>query len=57
VPGGMVWRDYFASRRASGALPGDDTRSFMMSPYNRQRVDQQMVDEISAYLESLKQSE
>lgn len=57
VPGGMVWRDYFASRRASGALPGDDTRSFMMSPYNRQRVDQQMIDEISQYLESLKQLE
>jgi len=55
VPGGMVWRDYFASRRAAGAKPQDDTRSFMMSPYNRQMVDQQMVDEISQYLESLKE--
>jgi hypothetical protein len=57
VPGGMVWRDYFSSRRASGAKTSGDQRSFMMSPYNRQRVDQQMIDEISQYLESLKQLE
>jgi hypothetical protein len=57
VPGGMVFRDYFSSRRASGAGTSGDQRSFLMSPYNRQRVDQQMIDEISQYLESLKQLE
>jgi len=57
VPGEMIWRDYFKSRRASGARPSDDTRSFMMSPYNRQIVDDQMIEEVGAYLEALKQLE
>ena len=53
VPGEMVWRDFFNARRAAGALPKSDQRAFMMTPSINQRVDQQMVDEISRYLERL----
>jgi hypothetical protein len=53
VPGEMVWRDFFNARRASGASPATDQRSFMMSPGVNQLIDQQMVDEISRYLERL----
>lgn len=51
VPGEMMWRDWFAARRAAGARTSSDQRSFMMSPNNRQLVDQQLVDTISQYLE------
>jgi len=53
VPGEMVWRDFFNARRASGASPATDQRSFMMSPGVNQLIDQQMVDDISRYLEGL----
>jgi hypothetical protein len=53
LPGPVVWRDYFDARRAAGAAPGDDQRSFMMSSSQMtQKVDQQMVDEANAYLEA-----
>ena len=51
VPGEMIWRDFFGDRRAKGAATASDQRSFMMKPDIRQRVDQQMVDEVSRYLE------
>lgn len=54
VPGEIIWRDFFNARRASGALPRSDQRSFMMSPGVNQRIDQQMVDEVSQYLEGLR---
>jgi hypothetical protein len=54
VPGEMVWRDFFNARRASGASPATDQRSFMMSPGVNQRIDQQMIDEVSQYLEGLR---
>jgi hypothetical protein len=57
VPGEMVFRDFFQDRRAAGIKTSGDQRSFMMSPYTRQKVDQQMVDEISQYLEAMKKSE
>lgn len=55
VPGEMVWRDFFNARRASSAAPSTDQRAFMMTPSVRQKVDAQMVDEISRYLEGLLQ--
>ena len=55
VPGEMVWRDFFNARRASGASPATDQRAFMMTPSVRQKVDAQMVDEISRYLEAVAQ--
>ena len=51
VPGNLVWRDFFNARRASGAGQASDQRSFMMNPSVNQVVDQQMVDEVSKYLE------
>ena len=54
VPAELLYRDFFGERRAAGIKPSGDQRSFMMSPYVRQRVDQQMIDEVSAYLERLR---
>lgn len=54
VPGAMIFRDFFGARRAAGIPSAGDQRSFMMSPYTKQIVDQQMVDEISSYLENLR---
>lgn len=53
VPGQMIFRDFFGARREAGIPPSGDQRSFMMSPYTKQKVDQQMVDEVSQYLENL----
>lgn len=55
VPGDMVWRDFFGARRAAGASPATDQRAFMMTPSIKQKVDGQMVDEVSRYLEGLLQ--
>jgi hypothetical protein len=53
IPGQLVWRDFFEGRRAAGASPAGDQRAFMMgSPEISQRADQQMIDEINAYLEA-----
>lgn len=53
LPGQLVWRDFFENRRGAGAAPAGDQRAFMMgSPEISQRVDQQMVDEVNAYLEA-----
>ena len=48
VPAELLYRD-FGERRAAGMQPSGDQRSFMMSPYVRKRVDQQMIDEVSHY--------
>jgi hypothetical protein len=56
LPGQILWRDFFEARRASGKSPAGDQRAFMMtSPRITQRVDQQMVDEVNAYLSRLEQ--
>lgn len=58
LPGQIIWRDFFEQRRASGSSPASDQRAFMMkSPEMTQRVDQQMVDEVNAWLESQRQSQ
>jgi hypothetical protein len=55
VPGDMIWRDFFGTRRAAGASPASDQRAFMMTPSIKQKVDAQMVEEVSRYLEGLLQ--
>lgn len=58
MPGQLIWRDFFEGRRASGAAPAGDQRAFMMqSPSMTQRVDQQMIDEVSEYLRRLEQGQ
>lgn len=53
VAGDLIWRDFFKDRRDAGIPASGDQRSFMMSPYTKQTVDQQMVDEVSRYLEQM----
>jgi hypothetical protein len=55
IPGEKVWRGFFDERRAAGASPASDQRAFMMKPSIRQKVDQQMVDEVNLYLQALEQ--
>lgn len=58
LPGPILWRDFFEARRAVGKSPAGDQRAFMMtSPQMTQRVDQQMVDEINAYLSRQEQAQ
>ncbi len=57
VPGSIVWRDFFNKRRKAHASPASDQRAFMMnSPTITQKVDQQMVDEVHAFLEAQRQA-
>lgn len=51
IPGEILWRDFFNSRRTSGARPAGDQRAMMMQSRMTQQVDQQMVDEIMDYLQ------
>jgi len=51
VPGDLIFRDFFKTRRDAGIPTSGDQRSFMMSPYTKQLVDQQMVDEVNQYLD------
>lgn len=55
IPGAILWRDFFNQRRASGAAPGGDQRSFLMNA-NRmaQKIDQQTVDEVNQFFEQLR---
>ena len=58
VPGQMVFRDFFKMmserpRGAKGGLPNPQ-RAFQMTPSIQQKVDQQMVDEISVFNEIMK---
>ena len=58
VPGQMVFRDFFKmmSERPMGAKgkPPNIQRAFTMNPSTQQKVDQQMVDEISVFNEIMK---
>jgi len=58
VPGQMVFRDFFKmmSERPMGAKgkPPNPQRAFLMTPSIQQKVDQQMVDEISVFNEIMK---
>jgi len=54
VPAELIFRDFFNARRNAGIATSGDQRSFMMSPYIAQRVDNQMIDEVSQYLENLR---
>ena len=55
IPGAILWRNFFNTRRASGASPGGDQRSFLMNA-NRiaQPIDNQTVDEFGQFLQRLK---
>jgi hypothetical protein len=55
IPGAILWRDFFKQRRASGASPGADQRSFLMNANKiAQRIDQQTVDEANQFFETLR---
>ena len=55
VAGPIVWRDFFETRRASGAPTSSDQRAFLMnSPRMTQNVDQQMIDEAGEMREYLR---
>lgn len=54
VPAELIFRDFFNARRNAGIATSGDQRSFMMSPYVAQRVDNQMIDDVSQYLENLR---
>lgn len=55
IPGAILWRDFFKQRRASGASPGGDQRSFLMNANKiAQRIDQQTVDEAYQFFEWLR---
>ena len=52
LPGQIIWRDFFENRRKINSPVGSDQRSFMMSsPQMVSRVDDQMVEEVNAWLE------
>ncbi len=53
VPAEIIFRDFFDARRKAGIAASGDQRSFMMSPYIAQRVDNRMIDDVSRYLEEL----
>jgi hypothetical protein len=50
VPRSVLFRDWHNARRASGSPVGSDNRAFGMS-MPMQKVDQQLVDEVSKYIE------
>jgi hypothetical protein len=55
IPGAILWRDFFNQRRASGASPGGDQRSFLMNANRiKQDIDQQTVDEANQFFEQLR---
>jgi len=55
IPGAILWRDFFNRRRASGASPGGDQRSFLMNANKiKQDIDQQTVDEAGQFFERLR---
>lgn len=55
IPGAILWRDFFNRRRAAGASPGGDQRSFLMNANGiAQAIDQQTVDEYGQFLEGVK---
>ena len=54
IPHTMLWRDYFAGRRADNRPLSGDRIAFERSK-PLQKVDQQLIDEVSAYIEALRQ--
>lgn len=54
VSGDLIWRDFFEGRRNANIPPSGDQRSFMMSPYISQKVDDQMIDQVSSLIEYLR---
>lgn len=55
IPGAILWRDFFKHRRASGASPGADQRSFLMNANKiAQPIDQQTVDEANQFFEAMR---
>jgi len=53
VSGDLIWRDFFEGRRNANIPSSGDQRSFMMSPYISQKVDDRMIDEVSSLIEYL----
>jgi hypothetical protein len=53
VPGELVWRDFFQKigERAKTTGVANPQRAFLMTPSIQQRVDDQMIDEVSQFLE------
>jgi hypothetical protein len=56
VPHDILWRDFFAGRRADNRPMSGDRIAFERSK-PLQKVDQQLIDEVSAYLEALRQGQ
>ena len=56
VPGDLVWRDFFENmgQRLKETGKANPQRAFLMTPSIQQKVDQQMVDEVSAFTQALK---
>jgi len=56
VPGDIIWRDFFEdmAQRKINTGKSNPQRAFLMTPSIQQKVDQQMVDEIGAFTEMLK---
>lgn len=53
IPHTMLWRDFFNERRAREMPTSGDRMAFERSK-PLQRVDQQLIDEVSAYVEALR---
>tara|TARA_R100001463_G_scaffold22718_4_gene54459 strand:+ start:3246 stop:4319 length:1074 start_codon:yes stop_codon:yes gene_type:complete len=56
VPGELIWRDFFEemAKRKETTGKANPQRAFLMTPSIKQKVDQQMVDEVSKFTEILK---
>tara|TARA_R110002096_G_scaffold434928_1_gene658797 strand:+ start:43 stop:1116 length:1074 start_codon:yes stop_codon:yes gene_type:complete len=56
VPGELIWRDFFEemAKRKETTGKANPQRAFSMTPSIKQKVDQQMVDEVSKFTEILK---
>ena len=51
VPRSVLFRDFYKQRRLEGKPQGSDERAFNLPPPQLQRVDQQIVDQVSKYIE------
>ena len=56
MPGELIWRDFFEemAKRKETTGKANPQRAFLMTPSIKQKVDQQMVDEVSKFTEILK---
>ncbi|HBY66850.1 MAG TPA: hypothetical protein DEG69_03160 [Flavobacteriaceae bacterium] len=55
VPNELIFRNFYKSRE--GKDRSSDQRAFLLQPYIKQEVDQQMVDEVSRFIELMRQKE